>query len=64
MEGYGVPGYMGVCQKKCHFGFSKSSKFKRVVLFLVLMTFCIYVQFSNQYCYTKSRLNKEKLTVG
>ena len=35
--------YLGICQRKCHFGFSKSSKFKRVVL-LVLMTFCVYVQ--------------------
>ena len=24
---------MGICLEKCHFGFSKSSKFKRVVLF-------------------------------
>ena len=31
---------MGICQKKCNCGFSKSSKFKRVVL-LVLMTFCV-----------------------
>ena len=35
--------YKGICQEKCHFGFSKSSKFKRVVL-LVLMTFCVYIQ--------------------
>ena len=35
--------YMGICLEKCHFGFSKSSKFKSVVL-LVLMTFCVYVQ--------------------
>ena len=35
--------YMGICQKKCHFGFSKSSKFKTFVL-LVIMTFCVYVQ--------------------
>ena len=28
---------MGICLEKCHFGFSKSSKFKRVVL-LILMT--------------------------
>ena len=35
--------YMGNCQIKLHIGFSKSSKFKRVVL-LVLMTFCVYVQ--------------------
>ena len=34
---------LGICQKKSHVGFSKSSKFKRVVL-LVLMTFCVYVQ--------------------
>ena len=37
---------MGICQKKCHCGFSKSSKFKRVVL-LVLMTFCVDVQVVN-----------------
>ena len=35
--------YMGICLQKCHFGFSKSSKFKRVEL-LILMTFCVYVQ--------------------
>ena len=35
--------YMGIYLEKCHFGFSKSSKFKRVVL-LILMTFCVYVQ--------------------
>ena len=31
--------YMSICQKKYHFGFSKSLKFQRVIL-LVLMTFC------------------------
>ena len=31
--------FMGICQKKCHFGFSKSSKFNGVVVLLVLMTF-------------------------
>ena len=34
---------MGICLEKCHFGFLKSSKFKRVVL-LILMTLCVYVQ--------------------
>ena len=34
--------YMGICLEKCHFGFSKSSKFKRVVL-LVLMHLCVNV---------------------
>ena len=27
--------YMGICLEKCHFGFSKSSKFKRVVLLIL-----------------------------
>ena len=53
---------MGFCQKKLHIGFSKYSKFKRVIL-LVLMTFA-FVYNSSQYCDTNSRLNKEKLTVG
>ena len=44
---------MGICLEKCHFGFSKSSKFKRVVLLIC-----------SKYCHTKSRLNKEKLSVG
>ena len=35
--------YMGIGLEKCHFGFSKSSKFKRVEL-LIVMTFCAYVQ--------------------
>ena len=35
--------YMGICLEKCHFGFSKSSIFKRVVL-LVLMPFYVYLQ--------------------
>ena len=26
---------MGICQKKCNFGFSKSSKFNRVVLLVL-----------------------------
>ena len=45
MDGVGIVFklYMGICPEKCHFGFSKSSKFKRVVL-LILMTFCVYVQ--------------------
>ena len=46
--------YMGICQKKCHFGFSKSSKFKRVVL---LMSFA-FMYNSSQYCHMKSHLNK------
>ena len=37
------PGIKGSCLEKCNFGFSKSSKFKRVV-HLILMTFCLYVQ--------------------
>ena len=49
---------MGICIEKCHFGFSKSLKFKRVVL-LILMTFCVDVTYnSSQYCHTMSRLNK------
>ena len=35
--------YMGICLEKCHFGFSKSSKFKRVDI-LIVMTFCVYIQ--------------------
>ena len=35
--------YMGICQKKLHIGFSKYSKFKRVII-LVLMTFCVCEQ--------------------
>ena len=34
---------VGICQKKLHIGFSKYSKFKRVIL-LVLMIFCVCVQ--------------------
>ena len=34
--------YMGFCLEKCHFGFSKSSTFKRDVL-LVLMNVCVNV---------------------
>ena len=48
---------MGISLEKCDFGFSKSAKLKSVTQFEFMYN-------SSQYCHAKSRLNKEKLSVG